>query len=128
MAEATAGLPVQRQRDWRVATALSAVPGLGQLYNRQPRKAVFFLLGTLLSIGPAILLLVSGESFGHSLLEGHHFAPFLLVAFGSVLIFLVLFVFGLFLWASAAADARRTARALRDEDFEEAARTTFFQL
>jgi TM2 domain-containing membrane protein YozV len=114
--------------DRRVAAALCVLPGLGQLYNGQPRKAVFFFLGTLFSLGPAVLLITYGEGFGHSLLGGHHFAAFLVVAFGSVLIFLVLFVLGLFLWASSAADAWRTARAIRSGGLEEAAQTTFFRL
>ena len=31
----------------RLATWLSAVPGLGQLYNRQPMKALIFLFGVV---------------------------------------------------------------------------------
>jgi hypothetical protein len=112
----------------RIAAALSIVPGLGQLYNGQPRKAVFFFLSTLISLAAAVLLITYGEGFGHSLLSGHHLAFFLLVAFGSVLVFLVLFVLGLFLWASSAADARRTALAIRSGGLDEAAQTTFFRL
>lgn len=104
------------------------VPGLGQLYNGQPRKAGRFLLLTVFTVGPAILLITNGEDFGHSLLAGRHFALFLLVALGSVLVFLALFVLGLFFWASAAADARRTALLLRDGDEGEAAKIRFFHL
>ncbi len=127
VAEASGGR-VLRRPNWRVAAGLSILPGLGQLYNGQPRKALFFLLGTVLTIGPGVLLLTAGQGFGHSLLEGHHFGPFLVVALGSVLIFLVLFVLGLFLWASSAADARRTAIALREAAPEDAQRTWFFRL
>ena len=116
------------RHDARIAAALSVVPGLGQLYNGQWRKALFFLVATVLCLGPAVLLITAGESFGHSLLDAHHLALFLLVAFGSVLVFLVLFVMGLFFWASAVADARRTAVALREGRGEEAARTWFFRL
>ena len=116
------------RRDWRVATGLSVLPGLGQLYNGQWRKALFFLLSTLLSLGPAVLLITAGETFGRSLLDQHHLALFLLVAFGSVLCFLLLFILGLFFWASAAADARNTARALRDGRADDAVRTWFFRL
>lgn len=119
---------MQRDRDWRIAAGLSVIPGLGQLYNGQPRKALFFLAGTVFTIGPALVLLVVGESFGHSLLGGSHVAPFFIVAFGSVLVFLVLFVLGLFVWASAGADARRTAKAMGKRDAAEAARVSFFQL
>ena len=116
------------RHDWRIAVALSAVPGLGQLYNGQWRKALFFLIGTLLSIGPAVLLITFGEHFGRSLLDSQQMALFLLVAFLSVMLFLFLFVVGLFLWASAAADARRTAIALSEGKGDDAARTWFFHI
>ena len=74
-----------------------------------------------------MLLITLGEGWGHSLLDQHHLALFLLVAFGSVLLFLLLFVLGLFFWASAVTDARRTAAA-QGEGGEEAARTWFFRL
>ena len=116
------------RHDWRIAVALSVLPGLGQLYNGQWRKALFFLIGTLLSIGPAVLLITFGEHFGRSLLDSQQMALFLLVAFLSVMLFLFLFVMGLFLWASAAADARRTAMALGDGKGDDAARTWFFHI
>ena len=117
-----------RLPDWRLAAGLSVVPGLGQLYNRQPRKAGFFLLATILTLGPAVLLIMFGERLGHSLIDRHAFTLFLLLAFASVLAFLVLFVLGLFFWASAAADARRTAMSLRDGGVQEATRVWFFRL
>lgn len=116
------------RHEWRVAVTLSVIPGLGQLYNGQWRKALFFLIGTILCLGPAVLLITAGEGFGRSLLDGHQTALFLLVAFVSVLAFLLLFVMGLFLWASAAADARRTAMALRDGRMGDAVRTWFFRI
>jgi hypothetical protein len=119
---------LRRRPDWRVAVGLSVVPGLGQLYNGQPRKASFFLLGTLLTLGPAVLLIMFGERIGRALIDAGASAVFLLVAFLSVLIFLVLFVTGLFLWASSATDARRTARARRAGDVNEASQVSFFQL
>jgi hypothetical protein len=117
---------VSQRKNWRLAVALCVVPGLGQLYNGQWRKALFFLVATVFTIGAAVLLITVGESWGHTLLDQHHLALFLLVAFGSVLLFLLLFVFGLFFWASAVTDARRTAQA--DGGDEEAARTWFFRL
>lgn len=116
------------RHDWRVAIVLSLVPGLGQLYNAQWRKALFFLIGTILCLGPAILLITAGEGFGRSLLDSRQTGLFLLVAFLSVLAFLLLFVMGLFLWASAAADARRTAIALREGNTGDAIRTWFFRI
>jgi hypothetical protein len=101
-----------RRRDWRIAAALSIVPGAGQIYNGQPRKAVFYGLATLFTIGPAVLLITFGERFGSSLLQHQSFAIFLLLALGSVLLFLLAFVLGLYFWASALVDARYSAREL----------------
>ena len=123
-----AGRRPTMRHDWHVAVALSVIPGLGQLYNGQWRKALFFLIGTVLCLGPAVLLITAGEKFGHSLLSGEQNGLFLLVAFLSVLVFLLLFVMGLFLWASAAADARHTAIALRDGRLDDAAGTRFFRI
>lgn len=103
-----------RHRDWRIAIALSVVPGAGQLYNRQARKALFYLLATALTIGPAVLLITFGERAGSSLLEGHAFTGFLLLALASVLLFLLLFVLGLYFWASAVVDARCSSRELSE--------------
>ena len=128
MAEARDSAMLERRPDSRVAAGLSLVPGLGQLYNGQPRKAILFLLATVLTIGPAVLLITAGEGFGHSLLAGHHFGPFLVVSFGSVLLFLLLFVLGLYTWASAATDAHHTARALREGDLEQAEQVSHFHL
>jgi hypothetical protein len=94
-----------------VAAALSVVPGLGQLFNRQPGRALYFLGGTVLCLGGSIALITGGERLGRSLLGAHAFVPFLLLALLSVVVFLALFVTGLFLWGSAAVDARLTALA-----------------
>ena len=101
-----------RHRDWRIAAGLSLLPGAGQLYNGQPRKALFYGLATLLTIGPAVLLITFGERVGSTLLAHQSFATFLLLALGSVLLFLLVFVLGLFFWASAVVDARYSAREL----------------
>src|SRR5438270_941134 len=100
---------VGRRRDPRVAAVLSVVPGLGQLYNLQPVKAAFFLLATILTIGPAVLLITAGERLGTTLLHRGDGTAFLLLALGSVIVFLALFLLGLAFWASAVVDARRTA-------------------
>jgi arabinogalactan oligomer / maltooligosaccharide transport system permease protein len=107
-------MTMTRRRNPGVAAALSVVPGLGQLYNLQWRKAVFFLLATLLTVGPSVLLIMGGERFGHHLLEQKAFGVFMLVAFGSIIVFLVLFLLGLTFWASAIVDARRSARELSE--------------
>ena len=103
-----------RARRPDVAATLSVIPGLGQLYNLHIRKAIFFFVATLLTLGPSILLIMGGERLGHDLLERKAFGPFLLLAFASILVFLVLFLFGLTFWASAIVDARRSARELSE--------------
>ena len=123
-----AGRRPSLRHDRRIAATLSIVPGLGQLYNGQWRKALFFLIGTIVCLGPAVLLITAGERFGRSLLDSQQVALFLLVAFVSVLVFLLLFVMGLFLWASAAADARRTAAAIHEGRPDDAAKTSFFHI
>lgn len=101
---------VSRGRDWRIAAGLSVIPGAGQVYNRNLRKAAGFFVATLLTIGPAIALITAGESIGHSLLDRRLFTAFLLIALLSVLFFLLLFITGLWFWASAVVDARSSAR------------------
>lgn len=105
-------VPAVRRRDWRIAAGLSLLPGAGQLYNGQPRKALFYALATLLTIGPAVLLITFGERIGAGLLQQKSFATFLLLALGSVLLFLLVFVLGLYFWASAVVDAWYSAREL----------------
>ena len=70
------------------------------------------LLGTLAMF--VLLLIMGGERFGHSLLERKDFGLFLLVAFGSIIAFLVLFLLGLTFWAAAIVDARRSAKELTE--------------
>lgn len=122
MADQSLALARVRHRSSRFAVGTSIVPGLGQLYNFEPRKAAFFFLGTVLSIGPAVILIMVGEQLGRHLLDQHSGAGFLAVAFGSILAFLVLFVFGLYVWGSAVVDASRTARRLSRGEPEGAGR------
>lgn len=118
---------VGRRRDPRVAAVLSVVPGLGQLYNLQPVKAAFFLLATILTIGPAVLLITAGERLGTTLLHRGDGTAFLLLALGSVIVFLALFLLGLAFWASAVVDARRTAIEISEQRLS-SGRWWFFRL
>jgi arabinogalactan oligomer / maltooligosaccharide transport system permease protein len=105
--------PVRRRRRRpNLAASLSVIPGGGQLYNGQPKKAAVFLVCTLATIGPAILLITAGERIGTNLLNSHRFTLFLLVAFASIVVFLGLFLLGLAFWASSVVDARRSAEEL----------------
>jgi TM2 domain-containing membrane protein YozV len=110
-----------------MAAALSVVPGLGQLYNLQPAKAAFFLLATVLTIGPAVLLITAGERLGSTLLHRGDGAAFLLLALGSVIVFLALFLLGLAFWASAVVDARRSAIEITEQRLS-GGRWWFFRL
>ena len=128
MAAEASGITPLRRPNPLLATGLSIIPGLGQLYNGQPRKAAYFLLSTVLTIGIAILLITKGQDVGHSLLAGHSDGLFLIVALVSVLVFIGLFLTGLFLWASSAIDAFQSAKALRSGDAEAAAGRRMFHL
>jgi TM2 domain-containing membrane protein YozV len=126
-AEAGGVKPLRRPNP-QIAVGLALVPGLGQLYNGQPRKALFFFLWTVLTTGPAVLLIVGGQSVGHALLTRHLGALFLLVALLSVFAFLTLFLAGLFIWASSAIDAWQSAVAIGAGDHERAASRRMFRL
>jgi hypothetical protein len=122
------GVKPLRHPNPQISVGLSLVPGLGQLYNGQPRKALYFFLWTLCTIGPGILLIIAGQSVGHTLLTHHLGALFLLVALVSVFAFLSLFIAGLYLWGSSAIDAWQSASALCAGDLELAAKRRKFRL
>jgi hypothetical protein len=126
-AEAGGVKPLRRPNP-QIAVGLALIPGLGQLYNGQPRKALFFFLWTVFTIGPAVVLIVGGQSVGHALLTKHLGALFLLVALLSVFAFLSLFLAGLFVWASSAIDAWQSAVAIGTGDDQRAASRRMFRL
>jgi uncharacterized BrkB/YihY/UPF0761 family membrane protein len=128
MAAEAGGVKPLRRPNPQIAVGLAIVPGLGQIYNRQPRKALFFFLWTVFTIGPAVLLIIAGQSVGHALLTRHLGALFLLVALLSVFAFLSLFLAGLFIWASSAIDAWQSAAAIGAGDYERADRRRMFRL
>lgn len=97
----------------RTAALLSVVPGLGQLATRQPRKAVYYLAGTVLLIAGSVLLLTWAVGFGHDLIASGAVTGALLLALGMIVVFLSLFISGLYLWASAAVDAYASAAEIR---------------
>ena len=103
--------PPGRRASVRLATWLSAVPGLGQLYNRQPKKAAVFLLGviglfvlTLNIPGATAELLAFWKPRGSTMV-----LLSLLVEILSLLIFMSTFFLALTLWYDAMHDARRSA-------------------
>ena len=102
----------RRRASVRVATWLSAVPGLGQLYNRQPSKAAIFLLGvvglfllTLNIPGATAELLALWKPRGSAMV-----LLSLLVEILSLLLFMSVFLLALTFWYDAMHDARRTAQ------------------
>jgi hypothetical protein len=99
----------------RTAAALSIVPGFGQLVTGQPRKALYYLLGTVALVGGAVLLMTWAVGFGHDLIASGAVTGALLLALGMIVAFLSLFISGLFLWASAAVDAFASAREIREQ-------------
>jgi TM2 domain-containing membrane protein YozV len=107
----------QRRASVRLATWLSAVPGLGQLYNRQPVKAAIFLLGV---VGLFFLTLnipgATGELLGFWQPRGSTMVLLsLLVEMLSLLLFMGVFLLALTFWYDAMHDARRTAQERNGE-------------
>jgi hypothetical protein len=110
-----AGEPKKSRRaSVRLATWFSAVPGLGQLYNRQPGKAVIFLLGviglfvfTLNIPGATAELLVLWQPRGSLMVWLS-----LLLEMLSLLLFMATFLLALTFWYDALHDARRTAQEI----------------
>lgn len=109
--------PARRRASVRLATWLSVVPGLGQLYNRQPRKAAIFLLGV---IGLFLLTLNIQGATGELLVwwkpRGSAMVLLsLLVEMLSLLVFMSTFLLALTFWYDAMHDARRTAQERNGE-------------
>jgi hypothetical protein len=128
MASEAGGVNPLRRPNPGVAAGLSIIPGLGQLYTGQPRKALWYLFWTVFTIGPAVLLIMAGQSIGHSLLTHGSGALFLLIALVSVFAFIGLFLAGLFIWASSIIDAYQSAVAIGAGDTERAAQRRMFRL
>jgi protein-S-isoprenylcysteine O-methyltransferase Ste14 len=101
----------------RLATWLSAVPGLGQLYNREPRKAAIFLLAvvglfvvTLNIPGATAEVLAFWKPRGSTMV-----VLSLLLEMLSLLLFMSTFLLALTAWYDAMHDARRTAQVRNGE-------------
>jgi len=107
----------RRRASVRLATWLSAVPGLGQLYNRQPTKALIFLLGV---IGLFLVTLnipgATGELLAFWKPRGSAMVLLsLLVEMLSLLVFISTFLLALTFWYDAMHDARRIAQERNGE-------------
>ena len=102
----------RRRASVRLATWLSAVPGLGQLYNRQPLKALIFLIGV---VGLFLVTLnipgATGELLAFWKPRGSAMVLLSLLAeMLSLLVFISTFLLALTFWYDAMHDARRTAQ------------------
>ena len=111
------GQGISRRRSVKLATWLSVVPGLAQLYNRQPRKAGIFLLGVvgfffitlnIPGITAELLMLWKPRGSFMVLLS-------LLLQMLSLLVFMTTFLLALIVWYDAMHDARRTAQEINGE-------------
>lgn len=105
---------IQPRRRVRVklATTLGLIPGLGQLYNRQPAKAATFFFGV-----PVLFILsLSLVEATHVLLEWWRPRGAFMVVLSlflqliSLLLFIGVFCAGLILWYGGLHDARASAQ------------------
>lgn len=110
-------LTPRRRASVRLATWLSTVPGLGQLYNRQPKKAGIFLalvvglfVFTLNIPGATEALLALWKPRGSAMVLLSLFVQML-----SLLVFMSTFLLALTFWYDAMHDARRTAQEINGE-------------
>ena len=107
----------ERRRSVRLASWLSIVPGLGQLYNRQPKKAALFLLAvvglffvTLNIPGATAEVLELWKPRGGTMVMLS-----LVLEMLSLLLFMTTFLLALTAWYDAMHDARRTAQERNGE-------------
>ena len=128
MASEAGGVSPLRRPNPGLAATLSIVPGLGQLYNGHPRKALYLPLLDRLHDRPRGPADHGRTARGHSLLTRGSGALFLLIALVSVFVFLGLFLAGLFVWASSIIDAYQSAVALGAGDAQRAAERRMFRL
>jgi hypothetical protein len=105
-------LPTRPLRSPRLSAALSVVPGLGQAATGQPRKAIHYFLWTLVPLAGSVAMLVAAIGFGQGLIASGAVGWAMLMALAAIVVFLSLFVLGLFVWASAAVDAHLSAREI----------------
>jgi len=108
-------LPARRAGNPTVAGWLSLIPGLGQLYNRQPRKAGVFAAGVVVLLYLSFSIPgVTAEFLAWWRPRGSlQVALSVIVELVSLLGFIGAFLAGLLFWYAAGHDARRTALEAR---------------
>jgi hypothetical protein len=101
-----------RRRDWRVAAALSIVPGAGQLYNGQVGKARYYFLWALGCLGADVLFFLGGSALGRQWIADGRLILAMIFGMIAIFVFIGLLVYGLFIWGSAVVDATAGAREI----------------
>ena len=102
------------RRDWRVAAALSVVPGAGQVYNGQLGKARYYFMWSLGCLGTDVLFFLGGSALGRQWIADGRLALSMLFGMVAILVFMGLLIYGLFIWGSAVVDATTAAREITE--------------
>lgn len=101
-----------RRRDWRIAAALSIIPGAGQLYNGQAAKARYYFLWAVGCLGADVLFFLGGSALGRQWIADGRLILAMIFGMMAIVVFIGLLVYGLFIWGSAAVDATAGAREI----------------
>lgn len=101
-----------RHRDWRLAAALSVLPGGGQLYNGQPAKARYYFTWTLGCLAADVLFFLGGSALGRQWIADGRLVMAMVFGMLAMLVFIGLLVYGLFIWGSAVVDATAASREI----------------
>jgi hypothetical protein len=101
-----------RHRDWRIAAVLSIVPGAGQLYNGQARKARYYFAWASGCLGADVLFFLGGSALGRQWIADGRLILAMIFGMMAILVFIGLLVYGLFIWGSAVVDATAGAREI----------------
>jgi hypothetical protein len=101
-----------RRRDWRIAAALSLLPGAGQLYNGQAGKARYYFGWTIGCLGADVLFFLGGSALGRQWIADGRLILAMIFGMIAIFVFLGLLIYGLFIWGSAVVDATAGAREI----------------
>ncbi len=101
-----------RHRDWRVAAALSLIPGGGQLYNGQAGKARYYFAWAVGCLGADVLFFLGGSALGRQWIADGRLILAMIFGMIAIFVFIGLLVYGLFIWGSAVVDATAGAREI----------------
>ena len=114
-----------RRRDWRLAAALSVVPGGGQLYNGQPAKARYYFVWAVGCLAADVFFFLGGSALGRQWIADGRLVPAMIFGMVAILVFIALLVYGLFIWGSAVVDATAGSREIQQTGAASPARRYF---